>query len=218
MEYSDAPSMFPPSQPLEALLESWRENPVDPQDFEALHRQAEDYVICLEEILPSLPFPVPTCLAVELHDLEQEQEILVQMTTHIAHDIKVLEHHYDTVPIWLELAMLQERQQLLETAIRVSRRLNNLQQEMSLLSKEIRDTLKRALESTWDSDFAHRLEARREHILDAYEALKQQLELYADLYHLGTLVQQFRTLTAMLDNLDETLDAMSAGIPDSERR
>lgn len=196
--------------PLEFLLESWRENPVSPDDLEALHDQAENYIEQLHETLPLLSFPTPSCLEIDLHDQEYEYDLLQQISAHISHDMKLLENHFDTMSIWVELAMLLERSQLIETAIRTSHRLGSLQREIILLQQEIRSTLARAMNTEWDSNFAHLLESRREHILDTYESLKEQLKLYLELYQVEPLIHPFHTLTALLENLDEVLDSLSS--------
>lgn len=203
-------SMLEVQSPLHGLLIEWEQSPkiLDNPDF--LCDQVELRIQVLAQLLPALPLPEPSCEDFAIENIEKDLELLNRVMELLQNDLVLLEAEFDVSHYYVQMEALNARSQKLEAARRASYNLQQVNQNLLSLMDEIRATLKQISTTQWDQDYLWLLETRQEALLDRFEEVRGQVELFRDLYALESLLHRYQAVVSLLESLDETLEALAA--------
>ena len=198
------------NNPLRGLLIEWEQSPTILDNPDYLYDQVALRIQIIAQLLPNIPMPEPSCEEFAIENIEQALELLNRLMELLQGDIMLLDQEFDVTQFHVQLNALNQRNQKLEALRRVSYSLQEVNENILVLTGEIRNTLKQISSTQWDQDYLWLLETRQESLLDRFEQVQRQMELFTSMYTLENMVNRLNTALSMLEGLDETLEALDA--------
>jgi len=195
--------------PLQLLLSEWSQA-AKVQDLDLLHDQVELRTQILQHLLQTLPAPEPFAQSSGVETLENELALLNELSEYLWADLALLNQELDTYRFEISLQSLNQRMALVEAAMRDSFALEALEQEVQDLQTEIRITFQQIFDQTWNQQDIWLLETRREILLDRFDRLQEQIIAFSKPHEMTGLLKQFRTLSALMESLEEAIEGLDA--------